>query len=387
MNPVLAFTIIMLIWTVSDLVSKKTKSLLSSLFIASVIFLIGFKSGLFPKDLLTSSSLLTLGTTVVGFVIVHIGTMISIKEFKMQWKTFVIGVCSVAGTTAFLFIFGLLFEDRNYVIAAIGAVTGGTISVIIVQEAALAAGLAMVAVLPVLIAAFQGLIGFPLTSIILRKEAKRLKADYQAGKLEIPAALDSEQETKTKLPVALQSTAGTLFSIGVVVLIATGINTLTSGVLNTFVVALILGIILRATGVFKQNILAGIDAYGLIMLGVLIIIFGPLATVSIHDLIDLIVPFLLSFLIGVAGSMVFAMIAGKVLGYSLPMAIAIGLTGLYGFPGTMILSQESALHAGETDEEIKAIESQILPKMIIAGFSTVTITSVIVTSILAGLIG
>ena len=42
MNPVLAFTIIMAVWTVRDLISKKTKSLLSSLFVASLIFLIGF---------------------------------------------------------------------------------------------------------------------------------------------------------------------------------------------------------------------------------------------------------------------------------------------------------------------------------------------------------
>jgi hypothetical protein len=34
-----------------------------------------------------------------------------------------------------------------------------------------------------------------------------------------------------------------------------------------------------------------------------------------------------------------------------------------------------------------AIEHEILPKMIVAGFSTVTITSVVVTSIIAGRIG
>ena len=45
----------------------------------------------------------------------------------------------------------------------------------------------------------------------------------------------------------------------------------------------------------------------------------------------------------------------------------------------MILSQEAAKGAGESPEEVAAIEHEILPKMIIAGFSTVTITSVIVT--------
>jgi len=44
-------------------------------------------------------------------------------------------------------------------------------------------------------------------------------------------------------------------------------------------------------------------------------------------------------------------------------------------------------HTGETPEEVAAIEHEILPKMIVAGFSTVTITSVIVTSIIVGHIG
>lgn len=145
MNAVLAFTIIMLVWTVSDFVSKKTKSLLSSLLIASLIFLIGFKTSIFPEDLLTSSSLLTLGTTVVGFIIVHIGTMISIAELKQQWKTVIIGVSAIIGIAVALLVFGPLFESRNYAIAAIGAVSGGTISIILVQEAALALGLVSVA--------------------------------------------------------------------------------------------------------------------------------------------------------------------------------------------------------------------------------------------------
>ena len=98
------------------------------------------------------------------------------------------------------------------------------------------------------------------------------------------------------------------------------------------------------------------------------------------------VPLLLSFVIGLAGSAVFAVATGKLLGYSLSMSIAIGLTALYGFPGTMVLSQEAAKSAGESEAEVKIIEAQILPKMIVAGFSTVSITSVLMTSLLVGLI-
>ncbi|MBC2320591.1 hypothetical protein [Listeria booriae] len=384
MNPVTAFTIIMLIWAVSDFVAKKTKSLISSLLVASVIFLVGFKTNIFPEDLLTSSSLLALGQTVVGFIIVHIGTMISIDELKKQWKTVVIGVAAVVGIAAFMFLIGSLFLDQNYVIGAIGAVSGGTISVIIVQDAALASGLVMVAVFPVLIAAFQGLIGFPITSLILRKEATRLKREYRAGTLKVEKPEEHhEAEPKTILPKALQTTAGTLFVVGVVVMVAAYVNNITDGVLNKFVVALLLGILLRAFGVLKPNILSGIDAYGLMMLAILIIIFGPLATSSVDDLIALIGPLCIAFAVGVSGSVVFSGVMGKILGYSIPMSIAIGLTTLYGFPGTMILSQEAARSVGENEQEVAAIEGQILPKMIIAGFSTVTITSVVITSILA----
>lgn len=387
MNPVLAFTIIMLVWTISDLISKKTKSLISSLLVASLVFLIGFKTNIMPKDILTSSSLLGLGTTVVGFIIVHIGTMISIDELKKQWKTVVIGVSAVMGITFSLLLVGPLFETRNYAIAAIGAVSGGTISIIIVQEAALAAGLLSTAVLPVLISAIQGLFGFPFTSIILKKEARRLQAEYRAGNLKVDKKEEGHVEEKGKLPAMFNTTAGTLFVVGVIVLVAIFVDNLTNGILNTFIVALLIGVTLRATGILRPNILTGIDAYGLMMLAILIIIFGPLATIEPRALFEMILPIILSFLVGVGGNILFSVIAGKLLGYSIPMSMAVGLTSLYGFPGTMILSQEAAKSVGETEEEIAAIEGQILPKMIIAGFSTVTITSVLITSVIVGWIG
>jgi len=426
-NPVLAFVIVMLVWTVSDLVAKKTKSLLSSLFVASIIFFIGFLTDIFPEDLLASSSLLALAGVVVGFVIVHLGTMISLDDFKKQWKTLLVGIATVIGIGLALLLAGFIFGPRisgsaadgyaqalDFVIAGTGALSGGTISVLIVQEAALGVGLTSIAVFPVLIAALQGLIGFPLTSIILRREAARLKEEYRAGTLAPVVAAGAAAASsggdgggskgdagssggdatppagpvpETKLPAALRTTAGTLFIVGVVVLISLGINNVTDGILNTFVVALLFGIGLRTTGIFKPSVLSGIDAFGLMMIAIMILVFGPLATVKPSDVSALAVPLLIAFAFGIVGIAGFSALVGKLLGYSVSMSVAIGLTSLYGFPGTMILSQEAAKGAGETPEEVAAIENEILPKMIVAGFSTVTITSVIITSIIAGRIG
>ncbi len=400
MNPVVAFVVVMAVWTVSEFVAKKTKSLLSSLFVASLIFLVGFLTGIFPEDLLASSSLLALAGVVVGFIIVHLGTMISLDDFKKQWKTFLIGASTVLGIALSLWAAGLLFGPRisgsaadgyaqalDFVIAGTGALSGGTISVIIVQEAALGVGLTAIAVFPVLIAALQGLIGFPLTSIILRREAARLRGEYRAGTLVLAETPEQEAAHTGRLPDVFRNTPGTLFVVGIVVLVALGINNVTDGILNTFVVALVFGILLRTFGVFKPSVLAGIDSFGLMMLAIMILVFGPLATVEPQDVIDLAWPLVAVFTFGVAGIAGFSALVGKLVGYSIPMSIAIGLTALYGFPGTMILSQEAAKGAGESPEEIAAIEHEILPKMIVAGFSTVTITSVIVTSIIAGWIG
>ncbi|MGV8908057.1 MAG: hypothetical protein ACOH1Y_03685 [Propionicimonas sp.] len=402
MNPVLAFVVVMLVWTVSDWVAKKTKSLLSSLFVASIIFLIGFMTGVFPTDLLPASSLLGLAGVVVGFIIVHLGTMISLDDFKKQWKTLLIGIATVVGIGVLLLAAGAIFgggprsvsdygdliaTGRDFAIAGIGALSGGTISVLIIQEAALGVGLTTVAAFPVLIAALQGLFGFPLTSLLLRREAARLKDEYRAGRLEAPVVEEAGPAADGKLPPFLRTTPGTLLCVGVTVLLSIGINNLTNGTLNTFVVALILGIVLRSTGVFKPSVLTGIDSLGLMMLAIMILIFGPLATLKPADLAALAGPLAIAFGFGLVGIVVFSLVVGKLLGYSIPMSVAIGLTALYGFPGTMILSQEAAKGAGETPEEVAAIEGEILPKMIVAGFATVTITSVVVTSIIAAGIG
>jgi hypothetical protein len=387
MNPVLAFTVIMAIWTVSEFLSAKSKGLVSSLFVASIIFLVGFLTGLFPADLLTSSSLLALAGVVVGFVIVHLGTVISIDDFIKQWRTVLTGIAAVGGVAAALFGIGALLKGSDYVIAAIGAISGATVSVVIIQEAALAAGLATVAVFPVLIASLQGLVGFPLTSVILRKEALRLRDEYRAGNLKPVQEEAQGVETKTRLPAVFQSTVGTLFVVGVTVLVARYISDITNGNLNTFVVALILGVLLRWLRIFKPSVLSGIDAYGLMLTAVLILVFGPLATVTLGDLKALALPLAIAFVVGVAGIVAGSVLVGKLFGFSAPMAIGIGLTSLYGFPGTLLLSQEAAKAVGENPDEVKAIEAEILPRMVVAGFATVTITSVIVTGIIASGIG
>ena len=242
MRPGARFVVVMPVWTVSDCVAKKTKSLLS----LAVRGLDHLPHRLPHRHLprRPARELIAAGArrVVVGFIIVHLGTMISLDDFKKQWRTFLDRHRDCArhrrrarGSPALVFGAAaqparlrrrLRGQALDFVIAGIGALSGGTISVIIVQEAALDVGLTSIAVFPVLIAALQGLIGFPLTSIILRREAARLKGEYRAGTCAAAPRSTPRRAppSKSMLPTArfLRNTPGTLFVVGVVVLVSLG---------------------------------------------------------------------------------------------------------------------------------------------------------------------
>lgn len=399
MLPILAFTLVMFVWTIGEFVSAKTKALISMMLVASIIFLIGFSADLIPHDMIQQSGLLGLGQAVVGLIIVHLGTMMSIEDLKAQWRTFVIGSLTVVIVSLVLYFAGSLVFDRNIAIAGSTAITGGTLSILMVQGEASAIdaaggdlGLlsaALLAVFPLLILNFKNFIGFLVTANILKKEALRVRGEYRKGNLKM---YEEEVETNTSptneviLPSYLQTPYATLFLLGLAELVARWLSGLTNGYVNTFVIALLLGIALRHFKLVKPNALSTTDSFGLLMISIMVIAFGPLADINLADLVTLIWPITFYLIGGVITIMLSAYLIGKQVGYSPALSIAVGLTSLFGFPGTMVLTKEAAAAVGETEEEIAVIEQNILPIMVTAGFSTVTITSVIIGGIMVGFI-
>ncbi|WP_249641486.1 MULTISPECIES: hypothetical protein [unclassified Enterococcus] len=205
MQPFIAFTIVMLVWTIGEFISEKSKALVSMLLVASIIFLVGFTTDIFPHDLISDSGLLGIGNAVIGVVIVHLGTTMSLKELKEQWKTFLVGVGTVVLLTLIILFTSKLFFDSNVAIAGTAAITGGSLSVLMVQETIsdlMSSGTDLgqysgylLAVLPLLILNLKNLIGFLVGSNILKLEAKRIKKDYRSGKFEL--ATEKEQAVET----------------------------------------------------------------------------------------------------------------------------------------------------------------------------------------------
>ena len=115
-------------------------------------------------------------------------------------------------------------------------------------------------------------------------------------------------------------------------------------------------------------------------------IFDGLKDSTPEMLLSVIGPMILLIIIGVAGMAVFEFVAAKILKVSFTLALANGLTALYGFPPNAIITENTCKALGENQEEVDFLMSQIYPSMIIGGFTTVTITSVLIAGVFTGLL-
>lgn len=396
MNSLLAITIILVVFALGDVISFKTKSIVSMMFVASVVFLVGFWMGL-PATIFSDAQLTGFGALMIGFLITHMGTLLSFKDLKKQWKTVVIALSAVVGIGIFLFAVGSPILGREYAVASAPPIAGGVVAAIIMGDAAAAKGLESIKVFVTLLVVVQGFFGYPVASFMLNKEAKKLLKNYDPSKSNFATVgagsgvgvAAEPVNVKKKLIPALPKDLNTpyilLAKLGLVALVGFKLAALTNGIIHQYVMCLFVGVAAREIGLLEENIMTKANAQGLAMVGLMAVIFGNLASATPEMLLSLLFPLVGSLVLGVIGISIFAAVAGKVLKVSIPMAIAIGASALFGFPGTFIISNEVANANGKTDEERQLILNEILPKMLVAGFVTVTIASVVLAGAMAPL--
>lgn len=387
MDSMLAILIVLAVFALGDFISYKTKSIVSMLFVASIVFILAFWNGL-PATIFADSQLLGFGALMIGFLITHMGTLLSVQDFVKQWKTVVVAIFAMAGIGIMLFTVGPLVVDRIYAISAAPPIAGGVVAAIVMGDAAKAVGNETVAIFVTLIVALQGFVGYPIASFILNREAKQILSRGSSVIHEEEAAVVvTEQKTLIPaLPQDLQTTYILLAKLALTAFIAYKLADLTGGIIHRYVMCLFVGVAGRAIGFLEPNIMTKANAFGLAMVALMGVIFGSLANTTPEILMNLLWPLVATLFLGSVGIIIFSIIAAKIFKMSVPMAIAIGTTALFGFPGTFILSNEVANANGKTDEERKLILDDILPKMLVAGFVTVTVGSVVMAGIMANMI-
>jgi hypothetical protein len=151
--------------------------------------------------------------------------------------------------------------------------------------------------------------------------------------------------------------------------------------INPAVLALVFGIIATELGFLRPNILRENGCFNFLMFALMIFIFSGLRDASPALLQEIIGPMAIIIIVGVIGMVIFSVLASKFVKMSPYMAIATSLTALYGFPPNYVLTDEACKALAKTPEEKSFLMDHMLPQMIVGGFVTVTITSVIIASL------
>lgn len=399
MEVILAFSVILVILVLGDIISTLTKAVIPSVFVQAMLFMLGYWYGM-PADIVDRAGFGPIALLSMYLLITHMGTMINFKELMAQWKTVIIALLGLIGIVIGTMTIGQMFFGRELAIIATPPLTGGTVATVLMGEAARQAGLLKLAVLPILVYVGQGFVGYPLTTIMLKREGRRLLKGYRDGSIKATVTVDTtvtggKFKIFPDIPAKYDSAAFTLLRLGIVGCLAYfSADYLNAAIKNAgwnftvhkLVLCLIFGVIASEIGFCEKKALNKANSFGFLMTALLGYIFGGLKDSTPQMVLELLTPLCGILFFGIMGMLIVAYFCGKILKESPFMALAISLNALYGFPQNFMLTTESARSLTENDEERQFLIDAMLPKMLVGGFVTVTIASVIIAGIFMGML-
>lgn len=393
MSQMLALTIVLAILYIGDIVATRTKAWIPSVFVCAVLFLIGYWT-FFPENIVSIAGIGPVVATMLMYLLItNMGTLLSLKELKNQWKAIVISLAGIVGIIATLFTIGAMIFDLKTMIVAVPPLVGGVVAALVMSEGASAAGLEDLAVFAIVIYVIQGFAGYPITSIVLKREAKRLLKEHQQGTLHTISQVREEENSATeqteqpklfrKIPANYNTEYFKFFRLAFVGLLAYGTSTVLAPIVtvNALVLCLVFGVLASTFGFLEKQPLQKANGFGFAIMGLMLFIFDGLKQATPEMLLRIIVPLVVSIALAVVGMYIFSFIAGKILKVSPNLAFAVSLTALYGFPADYILTNEVVKSSTTDEKEREMLLSRMLPPMLVGGFISVTITSVILAGI------
>jgi hypothetical protein len=376
---------------VGELVSRVTRGKVPGALVITVLMLAGFWT-IFPKDIVARTGInAQLYALSAMLLVTNLSTLISRKEMRSQWRTVIINLLGLAGICGItLSLSAKIFGWQN-ALAAAPPLTGGIIATAMIQQAASAKGLEMAALIALICFVMQGIFGYPLTSFFLGREAKRLNKLYAEGKLTGEKTGDGAAEKTNSFFTKLKSPSFILLKLTAVAFLSywveLGISKLTGGTftVSRYVWCLILGFAASEFKLLEKDALSQSNSYGLMINILLIFLFGSLNMAS-PDMFWTVAWYCAGFVIIAALAMaLMAFIGSKIFkSNTFDMCYSIILTAFYGFPINVMLTNEAVEGVtGDKDARL-VISSHIMPKMLVGGFTSVTIVSVLIAGLLMG---
>lgn len=393
MTPIYATLILIAILALGDYISIITKAKVPMLFVCLFGYLILVWSGM-PKDLISISTLGPLGGMLVPILIVHMGTLIPFNQIKEQWRAIVVALIGLVIAGGFILLIISPIFGYNKAVAGCAPVLGGIIAALVTADGLKVAGHPELLVIAMAILGIQGMVGMPIASNLLKKYAVSIKEKIKQGEItsdsvskekvteEIQYGTDENPSPKYKALVPRKFEVDTimLFKLLLGGALAFFLGTITP--IPYSIWALFIGMVGAYFGLYRGKMLNRANSFGLAMAALIILVLGSMNNVT-FKLFTTQLPAMLSILaIGTVGLLLGGVIGAKIVKWPKELSIPVVLTAEFGFPGNYLISDEVARSTGSNKKERDIIMDKILPPMLVGGYTTVTITSIIIASIL-----
>lgn len=378
-----AFLTMLILVIVGEVISTATKAFVPSMFITAVLFVIGFWTYL-PSDILQQGGIAAaLPTFLVMMMVVHLGTMLDVRELIDQWRTVAVTLAGMLGILLVILTVGTLLLGKETAAVAAPPLTGGFVAAMMMQSVAPTERLAILAMA---VYVLQGFVGYPLTSICLKKEGYAVLKQYrngswQAGAGANAAAMIDEKKNRIfpQIPDRYKSDFTFLFTMVILTVMSGYLDKLSGGYISKFVWALILGVFATAGGFIEKNVLVRSRSMGFVYTIIMMFVFSQLSSCTPAVVVQLVKDFAVLIILATIGIAALSIPLGRKLGMSVPMAFALGLGSIAGgFPASYTLSVEAAKVCAENEEEYAVLEQHMLPKTLVAGFVSATSGSVFI---------
>lgn len=380
------------LFAIGDILGIATKAKLSSVFVALMLFLVGFLTGIIPADIIDQANLTGIGKMSTAFVVFNMGTSVNLSEMKKEWKVVVMSLLAMAVTMLSILIISP-FIGIQAALVSIPIVNGGIVATQIMTEAALTKGYAIAAALGTIVFAVQKFVGTIPASRCGLSEAKLLVEDYRLNKskgidlMNSEVALSATIEKAKRVPFysKYEKYFTGYVTLGVVALfayIASLIGNITGISLSIW--CLILGMTVNQLGLVPPKILDKGKSSGLFMVATFCTLIPSLAKISISDLMSLSIQTAAIFAAALIGCylVLYLLPTWKFIG-SKNLAIGIAMSQLLGFPATFLIVNEVATAVTETEAEKDYVIKKLTPAFVVSGFVSVTTVSILIAGIFA----
>lgn len=389
MAVVIAFTVLAAMLAVGDIAATKTKAVLGQMFVFAVLLLIAFWCGM-PTNYIELTGATTIGGLCAALMLVSQGSALTLKQFAKEWKTVTIGFIQVALICVFCIVFGGLLMNKVMAYAGAPIVSGALVAYMVMTEPLTEAGMYDIASFCMMIMILQNFVGIPIAGALMRKDAKNLVASGEIEKyrylVEETAGHKEKKSLIPALPEKYSKPSVLLFKGALVALLSFWVSGLTKGTVNSLLLCMIFGVVFSALGFIENNYLEKANAQGIVLMFVVFYIFASWANTTPEMVLNNLFPVVKILALGVVAILFGGFVCSKIFKVSFGMATAIGLTGLFGFPTTYYIAKTVSETVGENEADRQAIENYMLPKMLVAGFATVTIGSVVAASLMLPLL-